>query len=115
MERRRLFSSRLSLVAAAVFLWGLVGCSGGPGPAATNQSGDLAALQQQVAGQGTRIAALETKVALPRPAVFTATATPRPAPPTPTIVPAVAGLAVGGTTKGVATAKVTITEYLDYL
>jgi hypothetical protein len=35
--------------------------------------------------------------------------------PTATVFPAIAGLAVDGNTKGAATAKVTITEYLDYL
>ncbi|MHB1413853.1 MAG: hypothetical protein ACYC1C_01265, partial [Chloroflexota bacterium] len=111
---------RLTLVMAVVLLWGLAGCSTGAGPAAAGQTGDLAALQQQVANQGTRIAALETRVAASQPAAgvpkpATAAATPRPPQPTPTMVPAVSGLPVDGATKGSATAKVTITEYLDYL
>jgi len=66
------------------------------------------ALAQQAAAQATRLAALETQVVA---AVPTATNTPLP---TPTIVPAVAGLVTAGNTKGAASAKVTITEYVDY-
>ncbi|MDA8219488.1 MAG: hypothetical protein M0Z94_17950 [Dehalococcoidales bacterium] len=115
MERIGKLGRRLTLVMAVALLWGLVGCSASAGPAAAGQTGDLAALQQQVAGQGTRIAALETRVATPQPAgVPTTVATPR-AQPTATMVPAVSGLPVDGATKGSASAKVTITEYLDYL
>ena len=85
---------------------------------AATQAGRIASLEaqsallQQVEPQATRIGALETQVA----AVQTAGA-PVPtntAQPTPTIVPAVAGLVTAGNTKGAASAKVTITEYVDY-
>ncbi len=77
---------------------------------ASPQPGKLESLSEQVASQATRIAMLETKVGLPVP-----TYTPTPLPPTPTMVPAVEGLVLEGATKGVATAKVTVTEYADYL
>jgi hypothetical protein len=143
MLRLRLSANRLALIVALGLLFGLLGCSGGPGdPAATSQSGDLAALRQQVAAQETRIATLETRVALPQPAVAqatritiletrvalaqpvvtqpkpttgAATVAAKPIQPTPTGIPPVTGLTTEGTTKGVASAKVTITEYVDYL
>jgi len=123
MQRPRLFANRLALFVVLGLLAGQLGCSGGPGdPAATSQSGDLAALRQQVAAQATRIAALETRAALPQPTVAqpkpatgAVTATAKPIQPTPTVLPPVAGLVTDGTTKGVASAKVTITEYVDYL
>ncbi len=116
-------------------------CRGSLGPPpATGSAGEVATLQQQVAGQATRIAALEVKVAALQPvaaaqgtrivALETKVAGPQsaaaqaqptasgPTPtfaPTPTIVPPVAGLVESGDTKGLATAKVTITEYTDYL
>ncbi len=121
--------------AAAALLCGLLaGCAspGTPPAAAASQPADVAALKQQVlaqqtsiaglqaqaeaqaalgtqvAAQARRVAALETQVVA---AVPTATNTPLP---TPTIVPAVAGLVTSGNTKGAASAKVTITEYVDY-
>lgn len=103
----------LHLGVLAVFLLGLVGCAATAGPTTPGTGEDLASLRQQVAAQGMRIAALETRVALPQQAAA-AQPTTKPA-PTPTIVPAVAGLVVDGNTKGAATAKVTITEYIDYL
>ena len=124
MKTRRAHDVRLSLVAVMVLLFTLTACSGSPTlpSAPTNQSSDLAALKQQVAAQETRIAALETRFALPqptvapaRPATGAATATARPIQPTPTVIPPVAGLVTDGATKGVAGAKVTITEYVDYL
>ena len=101
----------------------LTGCSSpASSPVAGNQTGGLANLKQQVAAQGTRISALETRVALPqptaaqvRPATGVVTATAKPIQPTPTVIPPVAGLVTDGATKGVASAKVTITEYVDYL
>ena len=144
MARRRVLSERIRFVILIALFSGLLACSGSPGspPAATTQSDELAALKQQVAvqatritvletraalpqvaaGQGTRIAILETKVAAPQraaaqatPTTGGATVTPRPTQPTPTVIPAIAGLATEGNTKGSATAKVTITEYTDYL
>ena len=124
MKRRGAPDNRLSLVIMIALLVGLSACSGGSAasPAATNPSGDLAALKQQVATQETRIAALETRVALPqstiapaRPATGAPTATAKPVQPTPTVIPPVAGLVTDGATKGAASAKVTITEYVDYL
>jgi hypothetical protein len=84
------------------------------------------ALAPEVAAQATRIAALETQAVLPPPLVITpelatnmptlvptlAPSTPRPGP---TTIPTVAGLVMDGATKGAANAKVTITEYSDYL
>jgi protein-disulfide isomerase len=92
---------------------GVLACASGPpaSPAAAGQGSDIASLQQQVASQNARIAVLETRVA----GGSAAQVQPKPAPPTPTIVPPVPGIATDGTTKGSATAKVTITEYLDYL
>jgi len=82
----------------------------------------LAPLKEQVAVQATRITLLETRVALaqatvaqPRPATGVATVAPITPQPTPTMLPAVAGLVTDGATKGAASAKVTITEYVDYL
>ena len=100
----------------------LTGCSSpATSQVAINQTDDLANLRQQVAAQGTRIAALETRAALPqptgapvRPATGVVTATAKPIQPTPTVIPPVAGLVMEGATKGVASAKVTITEYVDY-
>lgn len=74
------------------------------------------ALQQRVTAQETRVAALEGKVGAMQTAV--AQAAPKPTgtrAPTPAPLPAVAGLPVSGVTKGAAGAKVTITEYSDYL
>ncbi len=111
----------------------LAGCAGAATPTAdTGLADDLASLKQQVASQATlitgletqaasgqqaaadaeRIAALETQVAqVQTAAVPTATNT---AQPTATMVPAVAGLVTDGNTKGLASAKVTITEYVDF-
>ncbi len=95
-----------------MLLLGLIGCAAGGAPGTPAASDDVASLRQQVAAQGTRISALETRVALPQQAAAQPTAKPAP---TPTMVPTVAGLVVDGNTKGPATAKVTITEYIDYL
>ncbi len=106
-----LSSRLLHLGVLGLLLVGMIGCAataGSPTPSAD----DVAALRQQVAAQGARISALETRVALPQQAA--AQPTVRPA-PTATMVPAVTGLVVDGNTKGLATAKVTITEYVDYL
>jgi protein-disulfide isomerase len=130
-------SKRILTMLAIGLLSGLVACSDSPGasPAAVSQPDDLAALKQQMAAQATRIAMLETReassqarvVALEtkgaalqlavqaKPTSGGATVTPKPAQPTPTIIPPVAGLVTEGATKGAATAKVTITEYSDYL
>jgi protein-disulfide isomerase len=88
----------------------LAGCAAQPG------AGADPALQQKVADQEARIAGLEGKVSALQTAV--AQAGTRPAAtraPTPAPLPAVTDLPVSGTTKGVADAKVTITEYSDYL
>lgn len=103
--------SLVRLGVLALLLIGLIGCAA-TAPSTTSTSDDVASLRQQVAAQGTRISALETRVALPQQAVAQPTAKPAP---TATIVPAVAGLVVDANTKGPASAKVTITEYLDYL
>ncbi len=139
MAKPILKSRWMGWAVAATLLFGLLaGCAspGTPPAAAAGQNEDVAALKQQVlaqqtsiaglqaqAGQGQqaqaalgtqvaaqarRVAALETQVVA---AVPTATNTPLP---TPTIVPAVAGLVTSGNTKGAASAKVTITEYVDY-
>ena len=100
----------------------LTGCSNpASSQVTTNPPDDLANLRQQVAAQGTRIAALETRAALPqptvaqvRPATGAVTVTAKPIQPTPTVIPPVAGLVTDGTTKGLASAKVTIIEYVDY-
>jgi protein-disulfide isomerase len=97
----------------AVLLVGLLGCAATSGSVAPGQGEDIVYLRQQVSAQGTRIAALETRVSLPQQAAA-AQPTVKPA-PTPTVIPSVAGLVVDGNTKGAASAKVTITEYLDYL
>ena len=124
MKTRRAHDVRLSLVAVMVLLLTLTACSGSPTmpSAATTDPGELAKLKQQVAAQETRIAALETRVALPqstiapaRPATGAPNATARPIQPTPTVIPPVAGLVTDSATKGAASAKVTITEYVDYL
>ena len=113
MARRSGRIGRLMLLVASLLLVGLVGCANVGVPATpASQTDDLAAIRQRVTVQETRIAALETRVALPQPAVAN---TPKPAAPTATMVPTVAGLAVDGATKGSATAKVTITEYFDFL
>lgn len=79
------------------------------------QSGDPA-LAERVTAQETRIADLEGKVGAMQTAVAQAPrAAATPAAPTPAPLPAVTGLTVNGTTKGADTAKVTITEYSDYL
>ncbi len=101
----------LRLGILSLLLVGLLGCAAAAASPTPGASDDLASLRQQVASQGTRIAALETRVSLPQQAAQP-TAKPQP---TPTVVPAVTGLVVDGNTKGSATAKVTITEYLDYL
>ena len=97
--------------------FGLLACAGPSAlPTGSGQSDELASLRQQVSAQGTRLAALETRVALaPSAGAQVKAATPVPAPPTATIVPPVTGLGVDGTTKGAATAKVTITEWIDFL
>ncbi len=95
-----------------LLLVGLLGCATAAPTGTPGNTDDVASLRQQVAAQGTRISALETRVALPQQAAAQPTAKPAP---TATIVPAVAGLVVDGNTKGPATAKVTIVEYLDYL
>ena len=110
--RWSLSSKLLRLGVLGLLLVGLLGCSATAGPSTPGGAEDLASLRQQVSSQGTRIAALETRVALPQQAA--AQPTTRPV-PTATVVPPVAGLVVDGSTKGVATAKVTITEYIDYL
>lgn len=124
MKTRRACDVRLPLVVVMALLFTLTACSGSPTlpSAPTNQPSDLAALKQQVAAQETRIAALETRVAVPQPTVAPArpatgapTATARPVQPTPTVIPPVADLVTDGATKGAASARVTITEYVDYL
>ncbi len=107
------------MAAVAALLGGLLGGCGisATPPAAPSPSDDVGPLRQQVASQAARITSLETQVALVQAKQATggsavATTTPQP---TATIVPAVAGLVTDGTTKGVASAKVTITEYIDYL
>lgn len=92
----------------------LAGCASQPGASADP------ALQQKVTDQEARIAALEGKVNALQSAVQTAVAQSAPKPtatraPTPAPLPAVTGLAVSGTTKGSPNAKVTITDYSDYL
>ena len=95
---------RLRLGVLLAIVLGIFGCSSAASsPTPSEQADEVAALRRQVAAQGTRLAALETRVAPPQQAA------------TATIVPAVAGLVVDGNTRGPATAKVTITEYLDYL
>ncbi len=106
LSRRLLRLGILALLVVGLLVWATA-CSSTPGSA-----DDVASLRQQVAAQGTRISALETRVTLPQQAAAQPTTKPSP---TPTMVPAVAGLVVDGNTKGPATAKVTITEYLDYL
>ncbi len=97
-------------------------------PASPDPSGEVAALRQQVASQAAQIAALETQAASNQPAasqaaqisllqtqvtglIPPATAIPQP---TPTMIPAVTGLVLDANTKGSPSAKVTITEYVDY-
>ncbi len=109
-----LSSRLLHLGVLLLLLFGLLGCAATVGQSTpTGNADDVAALRQQVAAQGTRISALETRVSLPQQAAA-AQPTAKPA-PTATMVPAVTGMVVDGNTKGPATAKVTITEYLDYL
>ncbi len=117
-------------LAAAVLIAALFsGCaSPAAAPTGTGLADELAALQQQAATQAQRIGSLETQAAAnPQAGRITAletkvaqgltaaapTATSIPQ-PTATIVPAVAGLVTEGNTKGAASAKVTITEYVDY-
>jgi negative regulator of sigma E activity len=142
MHRRRIRRYGLARLAVLAVLLGLVACSGNSLQSSTNQSADLAELQQQVDAQATNIAALEdqgtlaeqvsaqarrvamleTQVALlPSAAkpMSTATLVPTLVPEmpqaVPTLAPAVAGMATEGTTKGAAGAPVIITEYVDYL
>ncbi len=127
MNSRGVGDSWLSRVVVTALVLGLAACSGGTDDRATTiQANDLAMLKRQVAAQGTRIAALETKVVLPPPLAMTpepatsvptlvptlSPSTPRPAS---TLIPPVAGVVTEGVTKGAANAKVTITEYSDYL
>ncbi len=120
MAKPEMTIKRIGLAAVAGLLCGvLASCGVSPGgpPAATSQSDDVVSLKQQVAAQGTRIALLETKVALPQqgPPTMVVTGLPTSPLPTATIVPAVAGLIADGNTKGLASAKVTIIEYVDFL
>lgn len=107
--------TRLLWIVLSGLLLALAACTGSPGGSAA----DLAALRQQVAAQATKIAALETRAVAPPPAAAAAQPTaggPQPtAAPTPAILPPVAGLTTAENTKGAATAKVTITEFTDYL
>ena len=129
-------TGRWSGALAAVAVCGalLAACAGPTAaPAAdTGLAEDIASLQQQAATQAVRIASLETQSALLQQVGPLATrigaletqvvqgqtaAAPLPthtAQPTATMVPAVAGLVTEGNTKGLASAKVTITEYVDY-
>ncbi len=117
------------LAAATVGAALLAGCaSPAAAPADTGLANDVTALKQQAATQAQRISSLETQAAAtPQEGRITAletkvaqgltaaapTATNVPQ-PTATIAPAVAGLVTEGNTKGVASARVTITEYIDY-
>ena len=134
MAKLRIKGKWIGVLAVAALLFGLLAGCGSPAtpPADTSLADDVASLQQQVAAQATRItgletqvasnqqvtaqagriAALETQVALGLTAAAPTMAnTPQP---TATMVPAVAGLVTAGNTKGAASAKVTITEYVDY-
>ncbi len=120
----------LGILAAAIIGAALLaGCAGpAAAPADTGLADEVTALKQQAVTQAQRISsletqaaagaqtgritALETKVAQGLTAA-TPTATEIPL-PTATIVPAVAGLKSEGNTKGAPSAKVTITEYVDY-
>ena len=76
------------------------------------QRDQAAAQQVQIAGLRGDVAALQTAVAAPR---SNPTAGPKPAAPAiPTVIPPVAGIPTSDTTKGVASAKVTLTEYSDF-
>ncbi len=130
------------LITAVILLCGLLaGCaSAGASPASGSQPDEVATLQQQVAVQQTSIAALQAQAALAQVVASQATqiaalqtqvaaaqaiaAAPKqvtsaptaavPSQPTATIIPAVAGLVTDGNTKGAASARVTILEYIDY-
>ncbi len=135
MPRSGRYAKWKGALAAGVVCGALLAACAGPAatPAAdTGLAKDVASLQQQAATQAARIAALETQAAAnPQAGAQTGrlgaletqvaqvqtAAAPVPtetAEPTPTIVPAVAGLVTEGNTKGLASAKVTITEYVDY-
>ncbi len=130
MSKPGRMSRWMGLLAAAVLGAALLaGCaSPAAAPVDTGLAGDVAALKQQQAAQAQRISSLETQAAADpqagriddletkvaqglTAAAPTATAIPQP---TATIVPAVAGLVTEGNSKGSASAKVTITEYVDY-
>ncbi len=123
MERPRLAYVGTALIVGLISLLGMLACSGSAAPpASTGQSDDVAGLKQEVTTQAQRISALETRVALPQPTASPSQqgaaapgAPTRPPAPTPTVIPAVVGLATDGAAKGVASAKVTLTEYIDYL
>ena len=94
-------------------------CAGpaAPGGPDDGQSGELAA-------QETRVAVLQGQNNALRTAVARSGSAPTPTPvapvaalpaPLPTLLPTPLGLAVAGAGKGQATARVTITEYTDYL
>ncbi len=111
---RRLARLAIFVVVAALPLLPAACAGSAPGQA------DAAALAQRLAAQETRTATLQQQVNALGTAVAqqraAAVGTPRPtALPTPTPVPAVTGLPVSGSSKGLASAKVTITEYSDYL
>ncbi len=117
------------LAAAAVGAALLAGCaSPAAAPADSALADEVTSLKQQAATQAQRIDSLETQAAAGSQAgritdletkvaqgltAAAPTATEIPL-PTATIVPPVAGLTTEGSTKGAASAKVTIIEYVDY-
>lgn len=111
-------TSRVAALALTLLLSVAGACA--PGQAGDSQSRQVAELQARLAAQETRIAGLQAQnTALPTAvARLGAAQTPTAVVPVaalPTPLPLVAGLAVSGTSKGVAGAKVTLTAYMDYL
>ena len=102
MDRQRTFSGFTALAVALFFVLG-----------ACTQSGTTGS-EQKVTALETRVAALETRV-IAQQSQLGALQTVGARQATPTPIPPVAGLPVNGATRGLASARVTLTEYADFL
>ncbi|MHB1132332.1 MAG: hypothetical protein ACYC4L_08095 [Chloroflexota bacterium] len=115
MDNKRSLSSfgrAAALALALLFALGACAALTAPSQGSGGADAQVVELQRRVAALETRVIAQQSQIgALQTGGARAAT----PQPPTPTPVPPVTGLPVDGASKGATTAKVTLTEYTDFL